>query len=76
MPSLERIRNEMDVRRSPQNKALILTIRVTASHDGGMMRVMDNPVHGWLGANCVIANHLQQFERLCEEGSLPNFTVD
>jgi hypothetical protein len=56
--TLKRIRAEMDVKPTPRDRGLALTLRVTA-HDNGMIAVDGVPInaapacdpgHGWLGA--------------------------
>jgi hypothetical protein len=71
----KRIRGEMDVRPTPRDKGLTLTIRVTA-YDNGMIAVDGVPVnqaptydpgHGWLGAAETALLTLSEFRRQAEK---------
>jgi hypothetical protein len=72
--SLKRIRDEMDVRPTPRDKGLTLTLRVTA-YDNGMIEVDGVPInaapnydpgHGWLGAAETALLTLSEFRRQAE----------
>ena len=69
--SLERIRNSMSVERTPRDKGLVLTVRVTA-YDNGMVQVDGIPINaspdydqadGWLSAAEVTVMTINEFRR-------------
>ena len=69
--TLKRIRGEMDVKPTPRDKGLTLTLRVTA-YDNGMIEVDGVPInaapaydpgHGWLGAAETALLTLGEFRR-------------
>jgi hypothetical protein len=70
----KRIRDEMDVKPTPRDKGLTLTLRVTA-YDNGMVEVDGVPIntaptydpgHGWLGAAEIALLTLNEFRRQAE----------
>jgi hypothetical protein len=72
--TLKRIRGEMDVKPTPRDKGLSLTVRVTA-YDNGMVAVDGVPInaapnydpgHGWLGAAETMLLTLSEFRRQAE----------
>ncbi len=72
--TLKRIRSEMDVKPTPRDKGLILTLRVTA-YDNGMVEVDGVPInafpdydpgHGWLGAAETALLTISEFRRQAE----------
>lgn len=72
--TLKRIREEMDVKPTPRDKGLTLTLRVTA-YDNGMIEVDGVPIneapaydpgHGWLGAAETVLLTLSEFRRQAE----------
>lgn len=72
--TLKRIRSEMDVKPTPRDKGLTLTLRVTA-YDNGMIAVDGVPIntapaydpgHGWLGAAETALLTLSEFRRQAE----------
>jgi hypothetical protein len=72
--TLKRIRGEMDVKPTPRDKGLTLTLRVTA-YDNGMIEVDGVPInsapayepgHGWLGAAETALLTLSEFRRQTE----------
>lgn len=72
--TLKRIRGEMDVKPTPRDKGLTLTLRVTA-YDNGMIEVDGVPInaapdydpgHGWLGAAETALLTLSEFRRQAE----------
>jgi hypothetical protein len=69
--SLNRIRETMDVKPTPRNKGLTLTLKLTA-YDNGMLELdtvplndhnNDDDVTGWLAAAEVITATLNEFHR-------------
>jgi hypothetical protein len=73
--TIKRIRGEMDVRPTPRDKGLTLTIRVTA-YDNGMIAVDGVPInqapaydsgHAWLGAVETALLTLSEFRRQAEK---------
>jgi hypothetical protein len=72
MPAgLGRVRESMDVKPTPRNKGLTLTLRLTA-YDNGMLELDGVPLHdhqrqssvvGWLAAGEVIGTTLSEFHR-------------
>jgi len=73
--TLRRIRGEMDVKPTPRDKGLTLTLRVTA-YDNGMIEVDGVPIneapaydpgHGWLGAAETALLTLSEFRRQAEK---------
>jgi hypothetical protein len=69
--SLNRIRETMDVKPTPRNKGLTLTLKLTA-YDNGMLELdtvplndhhSDDDVTGWLAAAEVITATLNEFHR-------------
>jgi hypothetical protein len=65
----DRIRHEMDVKRSPKDKGWILTIEVGV-YDNYMITVNGTPINaspeydqgqGWTGASLIIAQQLHEF---------------
>ena len=72
--TLQRIRGEMDVRPTPRDNGLTLTLRVTA-YDNGMIEVDGVPInaapaydpgHGWLGEAETALLTLSEFPRQTE----------
>jgi hypothetical protein len=72
--TLKRIRGEMDVKPTPRDNGLTLTLRVTA-YDNGMIAVDGVPInaapaydpgHGWLGAAETALLTLSEFRRQAE----------
>jgi hypothetical protein len=72
--TLKRIRAEMDVKPTPRDRGLTLTLRVTA-YDNGMIAVDGVPInaapaydpgHGWLGAAETALLTLGEFRRQAE----------
>jgi hypothetical protein len=72
--TLKRIRDEMDVKPTPRDKGLTLTLRVTA-YDNGMIEVDGVPInvapaydpgHGWLGAAETALLTLSEFRKPAE----------
>ncbi len=72
--TLRRIRDEMDVKPTPRDKGLTLTLRVTA-YDNGMIEVDGVPIneapaydpgHGWLGAAETALLTISEFRRQAE----------
>lgn len=72
--TLKRIRDEMDVKPTPRDKGLTLTLRVTA-YDNGMIEVDGVPInaaptydpgHGWLGAAETALLTISEFRRQAE----------
>jgi hypothetical protein len=72
--TLKRVRHEMDVKPTPRDKGLTLTLRVTA-YDNGMVEVDGVPInaapaydsgHGWLGAAETALLTLSEFRRQAE----------
>ena len=73
--TLRRIRGEMDVKPTPRDKGLTLTLRITA-YDNGMIEVDGVPIneapaydpgHGWLGAAETALLTLSEFRRQAEK---------
>jgi hypothetical protein len=73
--TIKRVRGEMDVRPTPRDKGLTLTIRVTA-YDNGMIAVDGVPInqapaydsgHGWLGAAETALLTFSEFRRQAEK---------
>jgi len=69
--SLERIRDEISIEPTPQDKGLTLTITVTA-YDNGLVTVNGNPMSGdetlkWMGAAELTSMHLREFRRQFEQ---------
>ena len=73
--TLKRIRSEMDVKPTPRDKGLSLTLRVTA-YDNGMVEVDGVPInaapdydagHGWLGAAETALLTISEFRRQAEK---------
>jgi len=72
MPArLDRVRETMQVKATPRDKGLTLTLRLTA-YDNGMIELdgvplndhqKDGPVVGWLAAGEVITTTLSEFHR-------------
>lgn len=68
--SPERLENEKNIKETPKNAGLTLTIEVTA-YDKGLLQVDGTPLQGvsvsdpeaWLEAGIVIAQKLQQLQR-------------
>lgn len=78
--TLKRIRGEMDVRPTPRDKGLTLTLRITA-YDNGMIEVDGVPInsapaydpgHGWLGAAETALLTLSEFRRQTETRAKQN----
>jgi hypothetical protein len=72
--TVKRIRGEMDVKATPRDKGLTLTLRVTA-YDNGMIEVDGVPInaapaydagHGWLGAAETALLTLSEFRKQAE----------
>ncbi len=72
--TLKRIRTEMDVKPTPRDKGVTLTLRITA-YDNGMIEVDGVPInaapaydagHGWLGAAETALLTLSEFRRQAE----------
>lgn len=72
--TLKRIRTEMDVKPTPRDKGVTLTLRITAC-DNGMIEVDGVPInaapaydagHGWLGAAETALLTLSEFRRQAE----------
>lgn len=70
--SINRIREEMNVTPTAQDKGITLTLTVTA-YDNGLVAVNGTPIncnphydqgHGWLGAVEVISATLGEFRKL------------
>ena len=73
--TLKRIRGEMDVKPTPRDKGLTLTLRITA-YDSGMIEVDGVPInaapptipgHGWLGAAETAVLTISEFRRQAEQ---------
>ncbi|GAA2166462.1 hypothetical protein GCM10009727_86050 [Actinomadura napierensis] len=72
MPAgLNRVRETMDVKPTPRDKGLTLTLRVTA-YDNGMLELDGVPLHdhkkqspvvGWLAVSEVISTTISEFHR-------------
>jgi hypothetical protein len=72
MPAgLNRVRETMDVKPTPRDKGLTLTLRVTA-YDNGMLELDGVPLHdhkkqppvvGWLAISEVISTTISEFHR-------------
>jgi hypothetical protein len=63
--SVQRLRQEMDVKPTPRDKGLTLTLRVTA-YDSGLLELDGVPItteQGWLGVSVVTAQTLEEFQR-------------
>jgi hypothetical protein len=69
--SLDRIRRTMDVKPTPKDKGLTLTLRLTA-YDNGMVQLDGVPINdhvdydqvtGWLGATEVAVTKIHEFYR-------------
>lgn len=69
--SIKRIRESWNVKPTPRNKGITLTVKVTA-YDNGMVEVDGIPInvepnydqgHGWLGAADVITTTLNEFRK-------------
>ena len=72
--SMKSIRNEVDIKETPENVGLVMTIRVTA-YDTGLVKVDGRPInqgsrsegfdqgHGWLGAAEHITQKLNELRR-------------
>jgi hypothetical protein len=69
--SIKRIRESWNVKPTPRDKGLTLTVKVTA-YDNGMVEVDGIPInvepnydqgHGWLGAADVITTILNEFRK-------------
>lgn len=70
--SIDRIRDEMKVKPTAQDKGITLTLTVTA-YDNGMVAVNGTPIncqpnydqgHGWLGASAVVTETLVEFRKM------------
>lgn len=70
--TLDRIRRELNVKPTGQDKGITLTLTVTA-YDNGMVVVNGTPIncqpnydqgHGWLGAVEVLSATLNEFRKL------------
>lgn len=70
--TIERLRDEMNVKPTAQDKGLVLTITVTA-YDNGMIAVNGTPINcqptydqgqGWLGAAEVILSTMGEFRKV------------
>jgi hypothetical protein len=68
----ERLRREMDIKSTPKDVGLTLTITLTA-YDTGMLMVdgtpmvdhqKDDDAHAWLTAGMVLAQKIRDFQRV------------
>ena len=71
--SIRRVRKSMNVKPTPQNKGLGLTLRIDA-YDNGIVNVDGIPMNdgkdqtdAWLGANSVIATTILEFRTQVEK---------